>query len=363
VLYELARPLLFRVDAERMHELALRQLERAGRSERLTKLLRNRYFMEDPRLSQELWGLRFPNPVGIAAGFDKNAKLVDVLPHLGFGFVEVGTVTSEPQSGNPKPRLWRLPKDEALVNRLGFNNDGAETVAARLAKADRSMVPVGVNIGKARRVPNAEATADYVRSFERLHPYGSYFVVNVSSPNTPGLRDLQHRDAMQELLRALKEKNAQLARASGSKPRPLLVKVSPDLLPDELDELLPVLIAERVDGIVATNTTTARPATLRSKPAAQEGGLSGAPLRDRSTAMVRQIHKQTEGRIPLVGVGGIFTAEDAWEKIRSGASLVQLYTGFVYGGPDTASRINEGLVEILRQNGYEHVADAVGSAV
>lgn len=362
MLYDLARPFLFRVEAERMHELAVRRLEAAGRSERLTKLLRARYFTEDPKLSQELWGLRFPNPVGLAAGFDKNAKLVDVLPHLGFGFVEVGTVTSEAQSGNPKPRLFRLPKDQALVNRLGFNNDGADAVAARLARADRDMVPVGVNIGKARKVPNADATADYVRTFEKLFPYGNYFVVNVSSPNTPGLRDLQQSGTMEELLRALKQKNAELSKAQGSRPRPLLVKLSPDLLPKDLEQLLPTLVVERVDGIVATNTTTTRPPGLRSRTIPAEGGLSGAPLRERATAMVREIHRATEGRVPIVGVGGVFDAEDAWEKILAGASLVQLYTGFIYGGPATASRINEGLVELMQAAGYEHVADAVGSA-
>ncbi|MFA5862659.1 MAG: quinone-dependent dihydroorotate dehydrogenase [Candidatus Thermoplasmatota archaeon] len=361
MLYDLARPLLFRFDAERVHEFTMRRLESAGRSERVTRLLRSRYFMEDPKLAQELWGLRFPNPVGIAAGFDKNARLVDTLPHLGFGFVEVGTVTSEPQSGNPRPRLFRLPKDKALVNRLGFNNDGADAVAARLARSGRSMVPIGVNIGKARKVPNSEATADYVRTFEKLFPYGNYFVVNVSSPNTPGLRDLQSRDPMSELLRALKEKNAALSRAQGSKPRPILVKISPDLLPKDLEAFLDVATTERVDGIIATNTTTARNGI--STQTKEEGGLSGAPLRERSTAMLRTIYKTTEGRIPLIGVGGIFTAEDAWEKIRNGASLVQLYTGFIYGGPATASAINEGLAELLQENKYEHLADAVGSAV
>ncbi|HEX2021956.1 MAG TPA: quinone-dependent dihydroorotate dehydrogenase, partial [Candidatus Thermoplasmatota archaeon] len=287
MLYRLARPVLFRFEAERVHELAVRRLEAAGRSERLTRMLRARYFHEDPRLSQELWGLTFPNPVGIAAGFDKNARLVGVLPHLGFGFVEVGTVTSEAQAGNPRPRLFRLPKDQALINRLGFNNEGADLVAARLAKAPPAMVPVGVNIGKARRVPNAEATADYLKTFERLFPYGGYFVVNVSSPNTPGLRDLQARESMEELVRALRQRNAELARAQGARPRPLLVKISPDILPKDLEGFVQVALAER------------------------------------ATRMVRTIHEQTEGRIPIVGVGGVFSAEDAWEKIRAGASLVQ----------------------------------------
>ncbi|HUR69189.1 MAG TPA: quinone-dependent dihydroorotate dehydrogenase [Candidatus Thermoplasmatota archaeon] len=359
VFYRATRAILFRFEAEKVHEFALRRLEQAGRRPRLVKGMRNRYFMEDARLSQELWGLRFPNPVGIAAGFDKNARLVDVLPHLGFGFVEVGTVTSEAQSGNPKPRLFRLPKDGALINRLGFNNDGAETVAGRLAKSGPHMVPVGVNIGKARRVTNAEATADYLKTFEKLWPYGDYFVVNVSSPNTPGLRDLQARDSIEEIVVALKAKNAELSRAHGGRPRPLLVKVSPDLAPKDLEGLVEVAKAQRLDGIIATNTTTGRVGL--TKDPQQEGGLSGAPLRERSTRTIRAIHQQTEGRIPIVGVGGVFTADDAWEKLLAGASLLQLYTGFIYGGPATASDINEGLVELMDQNKVEHLADIVGT--
>lgn len=360
MLYRVARPLLFRVDAERMHEFALRRLEAAGRSERLTRVLRNRYFMEDPRLSQELWGLRFPNPVGIAAGFDKNARLVNVLPHIGFGFVEIGTVTSEAQSGNPKPRMFRLPKDHALINRLGFNNEGADTVAARLARSGAHVVPLGVNIGKARKVPNAEATADYVRTYEKLWPYGDYFVVNVSSPNTPGLRDLQSRESIEDIIVSLKAKNVELARAQGGRPRPLLVKVSPDLLPKDLEQLVEVAKAERLDGIIATNTTTSRVGL--AKDIRQDGGLSGAPLRERATRIIRDIHQQTEGRIPIIGVGGVFTADDAWEKLTAGASLVQMYTGFIYGGPVTARRINEGLVELMEQNNVEHLSDIVGTA-
>lgn len=362
MLYPAARALLFRFDAERMHEFAVRRLEAWGRSERRTKVLRSRYFHENPKLSQELWGIRFPNPVGIAAGFDKNARLTNVLPHIGFGFVEIGTVTSEPQSGNPKPRMFRLPKDRALINRLGFNNDGADAVSARLARAQSEvapMVPLGVNIGKARRVPNSEATADYLKTFEKLFPYGSYFVVNVSSPNTPGLRELQQRDFLEELVRALKQRNAELSRASGAKPRPLLVKIAPDVLPKDLEGILEVARSERLDGIIATNTTTSR-VGLKTK-IEQEGGLSGRPLAERSTRLIREIHQQTDGNLPIIGVGGIFTAQDAWEKIRAGASLVQLYTGFIYGGPATASGINEGLVELLEQGGYEHLADAVGT--
>lgn len=359
MLYPATRWALFRFDAEKVHEFALRRLERWGRSKRLSKALRNRYFLEDARLSQELWGLRFPNPVGIAAGFDKNARLVNTLPHLGFGSVEVGTVTSEAQVGNPKPRMFRLPEDRALINRLGFNNEGADVVAGRLAKSGAHMVPVGVNIGKARKVANQEAVGDYLKTFDKLWRYGDYFVVNVSSPNTPGLRDLQARDFLEDIVKALKARNAELARQHGARPRPLLVKIAPDLLPKDLEAFVEVAKSERLDGIIATNTTTSRVGL--KKDVQQEGGLSGAPLRERSTRMIREIHQQTDGRIPIIGVGGIFTADDAWEKLLAGASLVQLYTGFIYGGPATASDINEGLLELMEENSVAHLADVVGT--
>ncbi|MHB8603972.1 MAG: quinone-dependent dihydroorotate dehydrogenase [Thermoplasmatota archaeon] len=365
--YRAARPFLFGLDAERAHELAVRRLEGLGRRPRLQKFVHDHYLFEDPRLESEVWGLRFANPVGLAAGFDKNARLTGVLPALGFGFLEIGTVTSLPQDGNPRPRVFRLPEDRGLVNRLGFNNDGADAVAGRLAHAGPPNVPLGVNIGKSRAVPNEDATADYLRTFEKLFPYGNFFVVNVSSPNTPGLRDLQARESLAAIVRALQEKNAELSRATTSKPRPLLVKIAPDLEDKEIDDLAASLAEWKVDGIVATNTTVAREGLgiggggLRSARAAEAGGLSGSPLAARSTAVVARVYRATAGRIPIVGVGGIFTAADALAKIKAGASLVELYTGFIYGGPSTPSGISEHLAERLEAEGFAHLADAVGA--
>ncbi len=360
VLYEAMRPLLFRVDAERIHEFVVRRLERANRSPRLLRAIRTHYVEDHPSLATECWGLRFPNPIGMAAGFDKNARLTKALPALGFGFVEIGTVTSEPQEGNPRPRVFRLPRDRALINRLGFNNEGAETVRARLAKLGPTTVPLGVNIGKLKVVANEDAPGDYVKTFEKLHPYGSYFVVNVSSPNTPGLRDLQARSSLVDIVTAIKAKNAELAREQGAKPRPLLVKIAPDLDEKELHETVATLQDLRVDGIVATNTTTDRSGLQETALAAERGGLSGEPLRERSTEVVRRVFEITDGHVPVVGVGGIFRAEDALEKIKAGASLVQMYTGFIYGGPGTPSGIAHGLAVLLEREGFASVADAVG---
>lgn len=361
MLYRLIRPALFSQDPERIHEFMVRRLETVGRSPKLLQLLSNHYRFTHDSLQTDVWGLRFPNPVGIAAGFDKDARMVQALPALGFGFVEVGTVTSEGQLGNPKPRMFRLPEDRALINRLGFNNGGAEATRERLAKRPRPDVPLGINIGKARRVPNEEAVGDYLFTFEKLHPYGDYFVVNVSSPNTPGLRDLQSKGHLGGLLSTLKEKNEELAKAHGERPRPLLVKVAPDLSEKELDEVLATLSEVRIDGVIATNTTVSRDGL--KQPTRLEGGLSGAPLRERSTHFVRRIFRATDGALPIIGVGGVFTAEDAFEKIQAGASLVQLYTGFIYGGPATAMEINQGLVDLLETEGFGSVTDAVGSAV
>ena len=361
VLYEAVRPIFFRMDPERIHEFVVRRLETVNRSPRLLRMLRNYYITDHPSLATEVWGLRFPNPVGMAAGFDKNARLTKALPALGFGFTEIGTVTSEAQEGNPRPRMFRLPEDRGIINRLGFNNDGAEMVRARLAKAGPTTVPLGVNIGKLKAVANEDATGDYLKTFEKLYPYGSYFVVNVSSPNTPGLRDLQARAALGDLITALKQRNAELAREQGAKPRPLLVKIAPDLDEKDLQETVTTLQDLRVDGIIATNTTIDR-ANLKNEGLAQEkGGLSGMPLRERSTEVVRRVFEITDGHVPIIGVGGVFRAEDALEKIKAGASLVQLYTGFIYGGPRTPSGIADGLAALLEAEGYANVAHAVGA--
>ncbi len=363
MLYELfARPLLFRMDPERVHELVAKRLEEAEQSERVMAFLDRHYAFEDARLKTTVFGIPFDNPIGVAAGFDKNARLTHVLPRLGFGFVEIGTVTSEPQAGNPRPRMFRLPEDQALVNRLGFNNEGAEAVAARLAKAGPAPSPVGINIGKLRSVAKEDAVKDYVHTFEKLYPFGDYFVVNVSSPNTPGLRELQERTHLLALLGSLTERAKELAHVRGAKPKPILVKVAPDLTEESLVDAVHVARESGASGIVATNTTISREGLRTKGSVAQEaGGLSGRPLKERATWFTRRIFEETGGDLPIIGVGGIFTGEDAYERIKAGASLVQLYTGFVYGGPSTAMRVNRELAELLERDGLT-VQDAVGTA-
>jgi dihydroorotate dehydrogenase len=310
----------------------------------------------------ERFGLRFASPIGLAAGFDKNGHVVDQLASLGFSFVEVGTVTLKQQPGNPKPRLFRLPEDNALINRLGFNNDGAVVVAERLKKIERRCV-VGVNIGRNKDVPNEEATANYTACFEIVHQVADYIVVNVSSPNTPGLRELQNADNLDELLGTLQQRNDELS-AGGARPKPLLVKIAPDLTEAEIETIVDLCIRHSIAGIVATNTTISREG-LRTPDVAKigAGGLSGMPLRQRSTDVIAAIFLHSKGKIPIIGVGGIFTADDAFEKISAGASLLQAYTGFIYHGPSFPTQINKGLSDLLKQKGFSTLDEAVGSGV
>ncbi len=302
-----------------------------------------------------VFGLKFANPLGIAAGFDKNGLVVDQLASLGFGFVEVGTVTYRPQPGNPKPRMFRLPDDKALINRLGFNNDGAEAVAARLAKLDRSCV-VGVNIGKNKDVPNNEAVKNYLACFDLVHPVADYIAVNISSPNTPNLRELQKADNLVELLGVLQKRNEELGR------KPLLVKIAPDLTEAEIEAAVDVCLERQVAGIIATNTTISRDG-LRTDGVERfgSGGISGKPLLARSNEVISTIYNYTAGKLPIIGVGGIFSAEDAFAKIAAGASLVQAYTGFVYGGPSFASDVNRGLAVRIRERGFDTLDEVIGS--
>ncbi len=295
----------------------------------------------------EVFGLRFPNPIGLAAGFDKNAVAVPALAALGFGFVEVGTVTRLAQPGNPRPRLFRLPGDAALINRMGFNNQGANAVAARLARERRANVPLGISLGKSKATLLEEAEADYIASLDALYPYGDYFAVNVSSPNTPGLRELQERDRLDALMKALlgrlRERAEEERRPA---PKPLLVKVAPDLDGAALDDVLGVCLARGASGLIAVNTTLSRdglsaqtPSTLRDEP----GGLSGRPLLARALAAVRRLAERSGGRLPLIGCGGVSTPDDACRMLDAGASLVQLYTGFIYEGPGLPRRLVRGL--------------------
>jgi dihydroorotate dehydrogenase len=365
----LARPVLFLQDAETAHGRTLAGLARVSESPVLCDAMAS--FLQPEPLPVECFGLRFPNPVGLAAGMDKLAEAVPAWEALGFGFTELGGVTWHGQPGNPAPRIFRAIPDEAIVNRMGFNNPGAEAVAATLAHWHAAgrwpRHPVGINLGKSKTTPLEEAADDYTRSFRVLWPHADFFVVNVSSPNTPNLRQLQDRDALDGILAALQEANATLAAGAGRgvRSKPILVKVAPDLTFEALDDILALAGPRNLAGLVATNTTLARPAAEDPRVQgvyAEAGGLSGRPLRSRSTEVIRHLFRQSGGRVPIVGVGGIFSAADAWEKITAGASLLQVYTGLVYEGPSMVRAIVEGLRERLREERLGCVSEAVGLA-
>ena len=344
----LVKPALFNLDAERAHHLVFDNLRRAARLPGAKALLRGLYDYQHPSLAREVFGLKFPNPVGLAAGFDKNAVLTDEMATLGFGFVEIGTVTPRPQPGNPQPRLFRLPQDEALVNLMGFNNDGAAVVAARLARRQNRQLIIGGNIGKNKDTPNEQAAADYVACFEALAEVVDYFVVNVSSPNTPNLRQLQEKKPLIDLLQQVQACNQRRAT-----PRPLLLKIAPDLTDSQLDDILEIAKETQLSGLVATNTTISRD-NLRTDAtqvaALGAGGLSGRPLRARATEVIRYLHQRSHGALPIIGSGGIHSAADALEKLAAGAALVQLYTGFIYEGPGLVSQINKALATASPQS-------------
>jgi len=347
----LVRPILFRLPPETAHELALHSLSL------IPPRLIARHF--DNPISR--FGLSFPNPVGLAAGFDKNGIALQPLAALGFGFIEAGTVTHHPQPGNPRPRLFRLSEDQALINRAGFNNDGAAAFARRVEHRRPDCV-LGVSIGKSKITPLEKATEDYLASFELVYKVADYVAVNVSSPNTPQLRELQQSEQLTSLLSALQTRRRELQERY-RKQVPLLVKLSPDLDRGDLEMIVDVIERLQIDGIIATNTTVSRE-NLRTDAkrvqACGEGGLSGKPLSNRATSIIARLYELTRGRIPLIGVGGIFNAEDAWEKISAGASLVQLYTGFIYQGPYIAQQINEGLAKILAREGIASLDAAIG---
>ena len=363
--YSLFRPLLFRFPAEAAHGFATGGLNRLLASSRTRAALRARLLVDEPALCIRRWGMEFPNPVGLAAGFDKTGDSFNALGALGFGFVEIGTVTALPQPGNPHPRLFRLPADRALLNRMGFNNPGAEAVAERLRTTTIEPV-LGINLGKSKAAPLERATEDYLRSLRLLEPFARYLVVNVSSPNTPGLRSLQSAEPLRVLLTTLRRATNEAAAARGDTPRPLLLKIAPDLTDREIDDATDVALEVGMNGIIAINTTVARDG-LRTPAGRVEvlgaGGISGGPLRPRALEVVRRLFRRTEGRLPIVGAGGIFTGDDAWERIRAGASLLQLYTGFIYGGPTVARDINRTLLRRLREGGFSSLEEAVGSAV
>lgn len=382
------RPLLFKVfkvDPEWAHQQTLRVLAGLSRTrdQPLTRSvctqLQQMYRVSDPRLEQTLWGVKFDNPLGLAAGFDKDGVAAEIWGDFGFGFAELGTVTFHAQPGNPRPRLFRLLEDEAVLNRMGFNNSGAAALAKRLSAGSTQEVsvlnslaveqldhqqrmmgiPMGINLGKSKVTPLEEAAADYLGSFRLLKHWGDYFVVNVSSPNTPGLRSLQDAAQLSQILDALQQEN--------EAQKPILVKIAPDLAWDAIADVIQLAQTYKLAGIIATNTTirrdilkTQRIAATGNPVSEEAGGISGVPLRQQATEVIRFIYQQTQGSLPIIGVGGIFTAEDAWEKITAGASLIQVYTGWVYEGPWMVRRILQGLLHKLEERGLTSISQVVG---
>jgi dihydroorotate dehydrogenase len=349
--FALARPLLHRLDAEVAHNLTIKALQ---------ALPPRRPQPDDPRLTVNAFGLAYPNPIGIAAGFDKNAEVPDAMLGLGFGFAEIGTVTPRPQSGNPRPRIFRLPEDRAVINRLGFNNQGHDPALARLrARAGRPGI-VGVNIGANKDAQ--DRVADYVAGIRAFAAVATYFTVNVSSPNTPGLRDLQHEVALDGLLaRVIEARDAEYGNGSGRKP--VLLKIAPDLVLADLDAVIAVARRRGVDGLIVSNTTIARPPSLMGAAKTEQGGLSGRPLFERSTRILAEVSQRVDGQFPLIGVGGIGSADAAWAKIEAGASLIQLYSALVYQGPGLIKIIKQGLVDRLAAENAPGLSAIVGRKV
>lgn len=344
MLYDLARTLMFRLDAETSHELALSSMNLAA-SLGLPRLMG----ASVQNLPIRVMGIRFPNPVGLAAGLDKNGTAVDGLAAMGFGFVEVGTVTPRPQPGNPKPRLFRIPEHKAIVNRMGFNNDGVDQLLKNLSRSRYDGV-LGINIGKNKDTPNEKAHEDYLVCLRKVYPHASYITVNVSSPNTPGLRTLQFGDSLNSLLDALKTEQARQARLHG-RYVPIAVKIAPDMVEEELGLVAGALKTYEMDGVIATNTTLSREGVEDSPIASEAGGLSGSPVRNRSTAVIRNLAEHLDGALPIIGVGGITEGFDAAEKIEAGASLVQVYTGFIYRGPQLVRDSVAAIAELRERAG------------
>jgi dihydroorotate dehydrogenase len=333
----LIKPILFLFDPEWVHHTVFYLLKVIHRIPGVGSMIRGLYHLKDQRLERKLFGLTFPNPVGLAAGFDKDAKLYQELSNFGFGFIEIGTLTPKPQPGNPKKRLFRLPEDNGLINRMGFNNQGVVEAIERLKK--NNGVLIGGNIGKNKITPNDEAVSDYVQCFEALFPHVDYFVVNVSSPNTPNLRALQDKEPLQHLLQTLK--NLNLKRTS---PKPILLKIAPDLIDDQLLDIIDIVTTVKIDGVIASNTSLSREGLISSNRS-EMGGLSGKPVAERSTEVIRFLYEKSNNAFPIIGVGGIHSSEDAINKLNAGASLIQLYTGFVYEGPGVIKKINKAILE------------------
>lgn len=348
MMYAIIRRFLFFLNAENAHNWTLFILDILVRIRGIDYLLKKWYHIQDPRLKKTVAGITFENPVGLAAGFDKNGKHIDTMAHLGFGFIEVGTVTPLPQAGNPRPRLFRLPSDKAVINRMGFNNEGLTALLQRLRTRKNKTIVIGGNIGKNKITPNAHAIKDYVTCFETLYPYVDYFAVNVSSPNTPGLRELQEKKPLTDLLMALQQLNEKT-----SKPKPIFLKIAPDLTDNQLDDIIEIVLSCRISGIIATNTTLDRSELISDTTDIGAGGLSGAPLRQRSTEVISYLSSKSNQAFPIIAVGGIDSAEAAIEKLKAGASLVQIYTGLIYKGPALIKQINCRILKEKSSNNHE----------
>ncbi len=345
----LVKPFLFQKDPEEAHYFAFSWIKRMLAFKPLRAIAKGMYSFQDPILEKEIFGLKFPNPIGLAAGFDKDAMLYEELSCFGFGFIEIGTLTPKAQEGNPKPRLFRLPEDESLINRMGFNNGGVDAAIERLKNRPKGLI-VGGNIGKNKVTPNDKAMEDYLICFEKLSPYVDYFVVNVSSPNTPNLRELQEKEPLKRLLMSLQEKNREL-----EVNKPILLKIAPDLTNGQLDDIVEIIQEIKLDGLIATNTTIDR-SMLKTKASKVEaignGGLSGQALKSKSTELIKYVSEKSNKSFPIIAVGGIATAKDAMEKLEAGADLLQIYTGFIYEGPAMVSKINKDLAKNLKRTRF-----------
>lgn len=345
IMYSILRSLLFLFDAEKVHYFTTSSLNKVLKIPFVKRIFSHFFIVEDKRLERKLFGLTFKNPVGLAAGFDKNATMFNDLAYCGFGFIEIGTLTPKGQTGNDKPRLFRLKTDKAILNRMGFNNDGVEIAIEQLKNRKHKDLIIGGNIGKNKVTPNEEANNDYLIAFEKLFPYVDYFVVNVSSPNTPNLRALQDKEPLMNLLTELKNANSKKGN-----PKPILLKIAPDLTNEQLDDVIEIITTTKTDGVIATNTTIDREKLKTPKSEVEKlgaGGISGKPLTKRSTEVIRYLHEKSKAAFPIIGVGGIHTAEDAIEKLKAGASLIQIYTGFIYEGPSLVKKINQ---QIIKEN-------------
>ncbi|MEJ6979320.1 quinone-dependent dihydroorotate dehydrogenase [Pedobacter sp. P351] len=340
-MYQLLKPFLFKFEPEKIHHFVTGTLKTLNGIWGVSSVLKKTFQLNDPRLEREVFGLKFKNPVGLAAGFDKNASSISELSNFGFGFIEIGTVTPLPQPGNDKPRMFRLPADAALINRMGFNNEGVGVAALRLKKLKREGLIIGGNIGKNKLTPNEDAVSDYIKCFDALFDVVDYFVVNVSSPNTPGLRALQEKEPLKHILNTLQQRNLK-----NGVSKPVLLKIAPDLTDAQLDDIVEIVLETKIAGVIATNTTISRDGLISEESLKTEsGGLSGKPLAKRSTEVIRYLSEKSQKAFPIIGVGGIHSAEDAIEKLDAGASLIQIYTGFIYEGPGLIKEINKRILK------------------